>query len=275
MLIWQSFCMGCIFAVPLLSESTKEEILEGVEVFVGGSVAVIASSWLTTWLSNPLFLLSDIMIKGLTGGITSLLVILLSHLLRRILMGGKGHDHKEDQGLTGGYGASLSGGGVRPQGGCCQGCSLSFCNSLAQRRKKQVTEEKEIFSMAREERFLNSKDILPDAKQISKGCDLNVMWCDFTSDSPPVKKSSYTAPKNHNTKWKGYKGPASKGGSSSAIMKGVRSSTNQHNEAESVAGAKIMSGSPERSTGRNVGEATVALAEAEVVISQGSTLFVR
>jgi hypothetical protein len=170
--------MGCLSTIqskilPLhISNSTKEEILEGVELFIGGSFTALASSWLTNLLSIPALKLKEVVIKALTGGIAPLIFVLLTHLLHMLFAKGKGHDHSDDENIERGTGASLSGGGnpqpqggsmlgganPQPQGGCCFGCSVAYCQALRQRknRKKnaQKSESEEVLMQPEDEGFL-------------------------------------------------------------------------------------------------------------------------
>ena len=158
-------------------------MIEGVELFIGGSVTAAASSWVTALLSSPMLALSEITIRALTGGISSLIFILLAHLLHLIFTRGEGDDHSVDNEKIGsgtsaigrgGTTASASGGG---QGGCCQGCSVAYCNAIQQKKNRKKAAEDEFSILPQDEHYFNFKDSSLEQKNIVKPPDCAFGFC--------------------------------------------------------------------------------------------------
>ncbi len=158
-------------------------MIEGVELFIGGSVTAAASSWVTALLSSPMLALSEITIRALTGGISSLIFILLAHLLHLIFTRGEGDDHSVDNEKIGsgtsaigrgGTTASASGGG---QGGCCQGCSVAYCNAIQQKKNRKKAAEDEFSILPQDEHYFNFKDSSLEQKNIVKPPECAFGFC--------------------------------------------------------------------------------------------------
>ena len=185
-MILQLILIGCSNSL-MISNSTREEMLEGVELFIGGSVTAAASSWVTALLSSPMLALSEVMIRALTGGISSLIFILLAHLLHLIFTRGEGDDHSVDKEKIGsGSGAIVRGGtsasasGGAQAGGCCPGCSIAYCNAIQQKKDKKYVppaEEDEFSLLPHDEHYFNFKDSSVEQENIAKPPECAFGFC--------------------------------------------------------------------------------------------------
>ena len=208
-------------ASPLLSNATKDEIFENMEIFAGGSMTAVASEYINKWLvamSSPV--MSDTLIRALTGGLSSLVFVLMMHLMHMIFAGAD-HNSGDKEVIGSNSASSVTGARPQPQGSCCPGCSVSYCNAINQQKKRKAlkkvkaVDEREFSMFPFDEANLNSKGISSKTGKIT-GCDPTFMYCGFIDESSmpnlmnlptlPQKKSNNRFGSRHNFKNRKGKG---------------------------------------------------------------------